>query len=442
MSSKQPSRPLPDTWELNTLESLLAVSIGGIWGVESGLSEVKVDVVRVTELKAHGFIEPSTAAKRSITRKQFQSRALEVGDLLLEKSGGGPNSPVGRVGYVLSIDKPMVCSNFMQLMRPDAKRVFPKYLHFFLTFIHSNGETIAMQTSTTNIRNIKTPEYMAVNVPVPSLQEQGKIVEILEKQLSRLDAALASVHSAREKSARFRRSLLHAAFIGALSGQDISKNNLPTTWKFSELSSLLEVSIGGIWGEEVGVSEINVDVVRVTELKSHGVIDPTTAARRSVTSKQLNSRALQVGDLLLEKSGGGPNTPVGRVGFVHLVTGPMVCSNFMQLMRPSIKVMHPKFLHLFLTFFHSNGGTIPMQTATTNIRNIKSPEYMAILVPTPQIEEQERIVEILEEQLSRLDAALLVADVIEKKASALRRSLLHAAFSGDLTKEWREGAHV
>jgi hypothetical protein len=132
MSSKQPSRSLPDTWELNTLESLLAVSIGGIWGVESGLSEVNVDVVRVTELKAHGFIEPSTAAKRSITRKQFQSRALEVGDLLLEKSGGGPNTPVGRVGYVLSIDKPMVCSNFMQLMRPDAKKVFPKYLHFFL----------------------------------------------------------------------------------------------------------------------------------------------------------------------------------------------------------------------------------------------------------------------------------------------------------------------
>jgi hypothetical protein len=33
-------------------------------------------------------------------------------------------------------------------------------------------------------------------------------------------------------------------------------------------------------------------------------------------------------------------------------------------------------------------------------------------------------------------------DLIEKRASALRRSLLHAAFMGVLTKEWREGAHV
>jgi type I restriction enzyme S subunit len=83
-----------------------------------------------------------------------------------------------------------------------------------------------------------------------------------------------------------------------------------------------------------------------------------------------------------------------------------------------------------------------MQTSTTNIRNIKTPEYMAVNVPVPSLQEQGKIVEILEEQLSRLDAALLVVDVIEKKVSALRQSLLHAAFSGNLTKEWREGAHV
>ena len=56
--------------------------------------------------------------------------------------------------------------------------------------------------------------------------------------------------------------------------------------------------------------------------------------------------------------------------------------------------------------------------------------------------EQEKIVGILEEQLSRLGAALSVADAIERKTSAARRSLLHAAFTGNLTKEWRECAHV
>ena len=63
-------------------------------------------------------------------------------------------------------------------------------------------------------------------------------------------------------------------------------------------------------------------------------------------------------------------------------------------------------------------------------------------VPIPPLAEQERIVEILEEQLSRLDAALAVADSVEKRSAALRRSLLHAAFTGRLTEQWREQTNV
>jgi type I restriction enzyme S subunit len=66
----------------------------------------------------------------------------------------------------------------------------------------------------------------------------------------------------------------------------------------------------------------------------------------------------------------------------------------------------------------------------------------AFPVRIPSLEVQDRIVNFLDEQFSRLDASLAVAEAIEKKSSALRRSLLHAAFTGELTKEWREGAHV
>ena len=65
---------------------------------------------------------------------------------------------------------------------------------------------------------------------------------------------------------------------------------------------------------------------------------------------------------------------------------------------------------------------------------------LSVVLPAP--EEQERIVEVLEVQLSRLDAALAVADEVEERAAALRRSLLHAAFTGKLTEEWREKLHA
>jgi type I restriction enzyme S subunit len=74
--------------------------------------------------------------------------------------------------------------------------------------------------------------------------------------------------------------------------------------------------------------------------------------------------------------------------------------------------------------------------------NISPKQVVAISMGLPPLAEQERIVEILEEQLSRLDAALAVADAIEKRSAALRRSLLHAAFTGRLTEQWRELSHV
>jgi len=65
-----------------------------------------------------------------------------------------------------------------------------------------------------------------------------------------------------------------------------------------------------------------------------------------------------------------------------------------------------------------------------------------IPVRVPPLAEQEKIVEILEEQLSRLDASLALVDSIEKSTSALRRSLLHSAFTGKLTETWREENNV
>jgi type I restriction enzyme S subunit len=67
---------------------------------------------------------------------------------------------------------------------------------------------------------------------------------------------------------------------------------------------------------------------------------------------------------------------------------------------------------------------------------------LGVEVPKTPVDEQIEIAESIDLQLSRLDASLAIADAIEKRTSALRRSLLHAAFTGDLTKGWREGAYV
>lgn len=77
----------------------------------------------------------------------------------------------------------------------------------------------------------------------------------------------------------------------------------------------------------------------------------------------------------------------------------------------------------------------------TTMMHVTKREMERRTLDVPSIDEQEKMVRILDAQLSRLDDVLRVADRVEVECGRLRRSLLQAAFSGELTREWR-GSHV
>ena len=74
-------------------------------------------------------------------------------------------------------------------------------------------------------------------------------------------------------------------------------------------------------------------------------------------------------------------------------------------------------------------------TGAVGQRRVPRKYLEAYELQLPPLAEQERIVEILEAHLSRLDTTLALADAIEQRAAAFRRSLLHAAFTGKLTAQ-------
>ena len=79
--------------------------------------------------------------------------------------------------------------------------------------------------------------------------------------------------------------------------------------------------------------------------------------------------------------------------------------------------------------------------AGTTVASVEWSQFLRYEVLVPPLASQYRIVEILEEQFSRLDAALLVTNHLEARIASERRSLLHAAFSGNLTEQWRKAHH-
>lgn len=346
---------------------------------------------------------------------------LEVrsGDLLM--TCAGPRSRCGVATLVRHTRPRLMLSGKMYRFRPTTA-ILAEFLEYWLRSPEAQRLIDAMKTGISDSGlNLTHDRFGALPVPVPAVDEQRRIVEILDDHFSRLDAAMNDLH----RQLRRIESLRSSAVDAAVHPRDGDRHSL---------ASLLATSIGGVWGAEPGADEVDVSVLRVTELKRHGELDARSAARRSISAKQLAGRQLRPGDLLLEKSGGGPTRPVGRVGLVRTVDGAAVCANFMQLMRPDVTLVVPRFLHLVLDSFHRRGGTVPMQKATTNIRNLKMPEYLATEIPVPSLERQRRILEVAEPVIDacrRLEAAVLKA---EQRDKTLKTALLRAAFDGRLTK--------
>lgn len=310
------------------------------------------------------------------------------------------------------VDGPSWVNNHAHVLRPRPEVDRGWLLHYLNVFDYDG-----YANGTTRLKLTKS-SMTAIPVPAPPLDEQHRIVAVLEDHLSRLDAANGYVGAA---SARGR------AVLRSMEGDLLVERSAR-----QRIADVLLHSIGGIWGSAPGEDEVDVDVVRVTELRPRGRLDRSTAARRSVTSKQLAGRQLQVGDLVLEKSGGGPKTPVGRVGLVEDAPPGTIFANFMQLLRPNSDLVRPRYLHLALNALHASGKTAHLQTASTNIRNIKASEYLKLTVPVPSLPRQDELIASLES--GELAVARLQQDLqgSRRAGAVLEASLLQAAFSGSL----------
>lgn len=267
------------------------------------------------------------------------------------------------------------------------------------------------QTHGTGMVHITKKKFDAVPVFEPPMVEQEKIVEILEEQLSRLDAAMVSVCAIREKSMRFRRSLLHAVFSGAmtenLSGKESDDIRI---FRFEDLFE---------------VAPNRRRQVKQKEYKTSGDFPVVDQGEGLVGGFVDDVELLFDGQLPVIVFGDHTR----RLKFVDFPF--VVGADGTKLIRCKESVL-PRF-----GYYHLEAAEFRNRGYARHFAELKKVKFWR-----PDVEAQEQIIQLLDEQFSRLDTASAIADLIEKKASALRRSLLHAAFTGNLTKEWREGAHV
>ena len=91
---------IPNDWEAKSLRQLLIKHAGGDWGDDEGEQEVRY--WRSTNFTSTGYLNFDDVEMRYFTAQKAAQFALKEDDILLERSGGGPTQPVGRIGIIES----------------------------------------------------------------------------------------------------------------------------------------------------------------------------------------------------------------------------------------------------------------------------------------------------------------------------------------------------
>jgi len=224
----------------------------GLWkGKKKPLTQAYV--LRNTNFTSSGKLSFDNVAELKVEAKQLEKRRLEYGDIILEKSGGGEKTPVGRVCiFEEKSEKTFSLSNFTSLIRIKNKHELNyHFLHKFLFFLYIRGKTEAMQKHSTGIRNLQLAQYKDIDIPLPSLAEQKHIVAKLDAAFAEIDKALTATEASAKKAEILFQNYLTEVFKG---GDDwveksidemtdktknVSPNKSPNTqFKYVDVSSV------------------------------------------------------------------------------------------------------------------------------------------------------------------------------------------------------------
>lgn len=146
---------IPSHWEVKTLKRLILHHKAGSWGEEPNSNLHNLICLRIADFDYEKvcFQRKKQYTIRSYKDSDIIDRVLFDGDILIEKSGGGDKSPVGRaVYYDLGIHNCMYANFMEKLVVTEA--IEAKYLVYLLKTSYTNKVIWKYVKFTTGIQNL------------------------------------------------------------------------------------------------------------------------------------------------------------------------------------------------------------------------------------------------------------------------------------------------
>jgi type I restriction enzyme S subunit len=338
------------------------------------------------------------------------------------------------------------------------------------------------------------PEFLSeLTFNLPPSPEQERIVAEIEKQFTRLDAAVAALKRVQANLKRYRAAVLKAACEGCLvlteaelarreghsyeTGEQLLARileerrarwesdqlakmvaagkpphndewrkkykepetpdtsglpQLPGGWTWASLAQLSEIQ-GGIQKQPKRAPRSNAfPYLRVANVY-RGRLDLSEIEYMELFGEELEKLRLQTGDLLIVEGNGSPSE-IGRMAIWRGEIANCVHQNHIIRAR-LIGGTVPIFFASYWNSPMGSGEVLRLAGSTSGLFTLSVSKVGRLPIPLAPLEEQIRIVAELELRLSRLAAMEISAAHNSVRADRLRQSILMRAFEGRLVPQ-------
>jgi len=381
---------IPEDWGRELLFNLLTEQKGGDWGDESG--EIAVRVLRSTNFTDQGTLDFGDVATRYFTAEKAQQMGLRTNDLLVERSGGGPTQPVGRIGFVPNDLPDHWFSNFVQLLRADNSEIDPEFLGWVLLELNRSGVIERLQHQTTQMRNLDFRDYLRVYLPKPSPCEQEQIALVLRTSNEAVAAAEAKLTAAQ----RLKTALMQRLFTSGIPGRHTRfktarvfrhEFEVPEAWEVALLRASVATVEYGTNAASNG-SKHGLPVVAIPE-----VIAPRfrlgECSYAEVPEQEAAALRLQPDDVLLIRTNGnsdyiGKSTVIGE----EAASQHIIYASYLIRIRTLKEKLSGRYLNYFLASPLGRRLCLAMANTSAGNHNLGARSIKRFCFPRPAPTEQ------------------------------------------------------
>ena len=386
---------------------------------QNGLSKRRGDgnavpVLRLADIVA-GQLDESDPREINLTDKEFAKYRLLHGDLACIRVNGS-KALVGRVIPFKSARSWAYCDHFIRF-RPKHDVVDFRYLtHFFSTRTVRRHVELNM-VSSAGQNTVSQGTMLDIQVPVPSLDEQRRIVAEIEKQFSRLDEAVANLQRVKANLRRYKASVLKAAVEGRL------------------------VETGGEWSSVV-LGDVALSVRNGCSVKPDADSGTRILRISAVRPLELDAEEIRflpgpvedyapfdvkAGDVLFTRYNGSRDY-VGVCAVVPKRMAPTIYPDKLIRVRVDPEKVHPEFLAIACSAGAGRDFIKSKIRTTAGQSGVSGADIKAIPVSVPPIAEQEAIVAEADRRLSVLRNVEAEVNANLQRAQTLRQSVLAKSF--------------